>query len=131
MVWVYVQTSKQYWKGPFEISKRAWTKRKKVCVNGQLTLKKNLFLFSKSPISQRPRTISTERLHEIYAKQEYSVEEITQFRTRKGKAEVKVKWTGYPGQDSWEPLENMIHIDMWIKNTEKDGMAKLLLAAGV
>jgi hypothetical protein len=117
MIWVYVRTAKNYWRGPFEITKHAWTKRRKVLIDGKLTAKKDLFLFSEDPnfSKRRPRNLSTARLYEAQAKLEYSVEAITEFRTKDGKAEVKVKWTGYPGQDSWEPLENMIHLDILIK----------------
>ena len=40
---------------------------------------------------------------------EWNVEAILRHRKRKdGRYEFLTKWEGYPGQDTWEPLENFI-----------------------
>ena len=37
----------------------------------------------------------------------YKVRRITQRRTRHGRHEYRVAWVGYPGQDTWEPRDNL------------------------
>jgi hypothetical protein len=38
----------------------------------------------------------------------YEVERILERRTRNGKLEYRVKWSGYPlSQSTWEPLSNL------------------------
>jgi len=44
----------------------------------------------------------------IDGEDEWQIESIQAKRTRKGKTEYLVRWTGYsPAEDSWEPAENL------------------------
>lgn len=57
---------------------------------------------------RRPRCISLNILQTKKQEQTYLVEAIAGFKVENHRAFILVQWQDYPGQDTWEPVEDFV-----------------------
>lgn len=50
---------------------------------------------------------------------EFNVEEILNKRIRNGKPEYLIKWDGFEGQNTWEPLSNLKYVINMVQEFDK------------
>ena len=111
--WVYYRQTEQKWCGPYQIIKRRRnTYTIQVKRTAQTFRKCDLFLISencnKAFVPRRPRCISLNILQTKKQEQTYLVEAIAGFKVENHRAFILVQWQDYPGQDTWEPVEDFV-----------------------